>query len=286
MQSAQTSQLSQTKEQAQDVDKIFWLISESHYQLLRELDGCDGQVDLPATVTDNDHIIAIADNLGVPQENRFIDINPTFKKLKTSYKDVMKLSRKLTNDGKPHVIFVYAGGHGATDNEQQLFLLNSNDPSQAYFHLEYKLRVMVADILTLARIFGVFDCCRVPLKNLPGLAAGRGGGNQGGDTIEEEEDDPNKYFHIQACGPGGIAAADGGFAKRLLDCCIKFSQKEPEKGFMSWPSDFSRVKWKPGEMHTEGGDSYLMPFGPHAAKFLEESKSSKQEQPKEESKNP
>ena len=180
MQSAQTSQLSQTKEQAQDVDKIFWLISESHYQLLRELDGCDGQVDLPATVTDNDHIIAIADNLGVPQENRFIDINPTFKKLKTSYKDVMKLSRKLTNDGKPHVIFVYAGGHGATDSEklQQLFLLNSNNPKDACFHLEYKLRYLVADPLTLARMFAVFDCCRVPVKNLAGLVSdGRGVGN-------------------------------------------------------------------------------------------------------------
>jgi hypothetical protein len=67
------------------MDKIFWLLSESHYELLRELDGCDRQADLPATVTDNDHIIAIADNLGVPQENRFIDINPTLKDLKTSY---------------------------------------------------------------------------------------------------------------------------------------------------------------------------------------------------------
>ena len=151
----------------------------------------------------------------------------------------MKLSRKLTNEGKPHVIFAYAGGHGATDGEklQQLFILNSNEPKNATFQLEFKLRYLVADPLTLARMFAVFDCCRVPLKNFPGLAAGRGGGNQGGDDIEEEEDDPNKYFLIQACGPGGIAAADGGFAKRLFDCCLKFSQREPA-GFMYWPADF------------------------------------------------
>ena len=67
------------------MDKIFWLISESHYEKLRELDGCDRQNDLPATMTDNDHIIAIADKLGVPQERRFININPTIKDLKTTY---------------------------------------------------------------------------------------------------------------------------------------------------------------------------------------------------------
>ena len=95
----------------------------------------------------------------------------------------MKLSRELTSDGKPHVIFVYAGGHGATDGEklQQLFLLNSNDPKNATFHLEYKLRYLVGDPLSLARMFAVFDCCRVPVKNLAGLVGNGRGVNQGGD---------------------------------------------------------------------------------------------------------
>ena len=137
MQSTKTSKLSKIQEQAMDIVKIFWLISESRYQLLREVDGCDGQADLLATVTDNNHIIAMADNLGVPQENRFINVNPTLKDLKKSHKEILILSRELTHHKKPHVIFVYAGGHGATENEQQMFLLNSNDPSQAYFHLEY-----------------------------------------------------------------------------------------------------------------------------------------------------
>ena len=195
MQSAQTSQQSKEKK-AHELDKIFWLISESRYELLREVEGCDRQADLKATVTDNPHIIAMADSLGIPKERRFINISPKLEDLKASYKEILKISRKLTQDEKPHVIFVYAGGHGATDNEQQIFLLNSNNPKNAYFHLEYKLRFMVADLLTLARVFGVFDCCRVPMKNLRGLSDGRGFGLDGGDTIEEEDEALNKYFHI------------------------------------------------------------------------------------------
>ena len=176
--------------------KLFWLISESDYELLRGVNGCEGQSDLPATVTDNDHIIAIADGLGIPQDNRFININPDKKDLDKSYKEILKLSRKLDNEAKPHVIFVYAGGHGATDNEQQLFLLNSNDTKNAIFKLEYKLRHIIVDLLSCARIFAVYDCCRVPLKNFDAFKDGRGLGNQGGDTIEESENEPIKYFHI------------------------------------------------------------------------------------------
>ena len=80
-----------------DLVKIFWHISESRYNLLREIDGCDGLTDLPATVTDNEHITAIADNLGVPEENRFININPTIKDLKASHLEILKLSAKLTH---------------------------------------------------------------------------------------------------------------------------------------------------------------------------------------------
>ena len=87
---------------------------------------------------------------------------------------------------------------------------------------------MVSDILSVVRVFAVYDCCRVPLRNYPGLIAGRGSGNQGGDSIEDDDDAPNKYFHIQACGPSGIADADGGFAKRLLDCCVKYADRKPQ----------------------------------------------------------
>ena len=82
---------------------------------------------------------------------------------------------------------------------------------------------------------------------------------------------PCKYFHISACGPGGIADADGGFAKRLLECCKKYAGRNP-KGYMRWPHDFSKTRWAPGEMSMSGGEDYLMPFGPHAMKAVEENK--------------
>ena len=71
----------------------------------------------------------------------------------------------------------------------------------------------------MARIFAVYDCCRIPLRNFPGLVAGRGDGEEDEDSIEHDDNEPNKYFHIQACGPGGVAEADGGFAERLLKIC-------------------------------------------------------------------
>ena len=106
------------------------------------------------------------------------------------------------------------------------------------------------------------------LTNLSGLAAGRGaGGNEDEPTTDEEM--PNKYFQLQACGPGGIAAADGGFAKKLLDTCKKHAARTPA-GFMYWPRDFHKVKWAPGEIASSGGDDYMMPFGEVAAKARQE----------------
>ena len=50
------------------------------------------------------------------------------------------------------------------------------------------------------------------MSNMPGLATVRGAGgiDSGDDDFEDSE--MCKYFHIQACGPGGVADADGGFA--------------------------------------------------------------------------
>ena len=84
------------------------------------------------------------------------------------------------------------------------------------------------------------------------------------DSIEGDEDMPIKYFHIQSCGPGGIAQADGGFAKKLFDHCSKVSKRTPDANFMLWPIDFTKVRWNPGQIIMEGGAQYLMPFGQHA----------------------
>ena len=76
---------------------------------------------------------------------------------------IMKASRAHSTAEEPHLIFVYVGGHGATDDEKQIFLLNESDASQAMFHIEFKMRYLVSDALSTARIFGVYDCCRVKL---------------------------------------------------------------------------------------------------------------------------
>ena len=119
----------------------------------------------------------------------------------------------------------------------------------------------MSDLLSYGRIFAVFDCCRVKLDNMPGLVTGRGLGN--GDIEDDEGSDESamcKYFHLQACGPGGIADADGGFAHRLLEACNKFSERAP-KGYLELPRDILRIKWAPGETTNTGGDDYLVPFG-------------------------
>ena len=112
-------------------------------------------------------------------------------------------------------MFIYFGGHGASIKEQQLYLLNSENPKEATFNLEQKARSLTGDF-SLTKVFAIYDCCRVPLehiKELNKLYVGKG--------IEVVVDDfaatVVRYTHIQACGPGGIAEADGGFAKRFHD---------------------------------------------------------------------
>ena len=46
--------------------KFFWMITEDKYDKLRQIQGCENLQDLKATVSDGNHIKAIADNLGIP----------------------------------------------------------------------------------------------------------------------------------------------------------------------------------------------------------------------------
>ena len=73
----------------------------------------------------------------------------------------------------------------------------------------------------------IYDCCRVDLNQVKGLVGGRGAGADTSEEDEENEDMPCRYFHIQACGPGGIADADGGFAERVFKAAVKYSNKAP-----------------------------------------------------------
>ena len=143
------------------------------------------------------HIRRLAASMGIPEANTYTNNRSSLSDLKTTYLALPKMSRKKSAAEIPHVIFVYCGGHGATQAEKQLYLINSGDPANAMFQLEFKLRYLVKDQFSTCRIFGVFDCCRVNLTNMPGLAMGRGvGGDDGNDEADTDEEACCKYFHI------------------------------------------------------------------------------------------
>ena len=75
----------------------------------------------------------------------------------------------------PHLVFAYFGGHGATLNEKQLFLLNASESKHVSITAEVKLRrLALDDEFKCAHVWCVFDCCRVPLENMRGLQQGKG----------------------------------------------------------------------------------------------------------------
>ena len=85
------------------------------------------------------------------------------------------------------MLFVYIGGHGATLDERQMYLLNSSDPKSAFFAIEYKLRYLTNDPGSLIHIIAVFDCCRVNMAKIKGLNAGRGKIDGGMDTLSSDD---------------------------------------------------------------------------------------------------
>ena len=95
------------------------------------------------------------------------------------------------------------------------------------FQIEYKLRYLTKDDASKLKIMAIYDCCRVEMSAMPGLVGGRGNGCNSSEEDQEAENIPCRYFHIQACGPGGIAEADGGFAERIFNGAVKFSNREP-----------------------------------------------------------
>lgn len=186
-----------------------------------------------ATETDAEHILNLAKGLGIPEDHIYINNAATRDEVNSTYKEMRLVSKKLNYEKRPHTFLVYAGGHGASTNEQQLYLLNGSNAKATIINLEYKLRYLVKDEESLLKVFAIYDCCRVELKNIVGLAGGRAVGVDGGNSDEDDSDEepPCQYFHITACGPGGIADADAGFAERVLKFACKSANKAP-KGFI------------------------------------------------------
>ena len=70
-----------------------------------------------------------------------------------------------------------------------------------------------------------------------------------------DDEKPQSYFHVQACGPGGIADADGGFAQRIISFIIRKASTKP-RGSLVFPTDWTTVNWKQGEVVIKGAVPY------------------------------
>ena len=117
-----------------------WIITQMKYDNLRTIEGCEGLEDLEATKTDATHILNIARGFGIPESRLFRNDGSTFAELKATELKIRKMSSKMTEDGIPHTLLVYAGGHGASKDEQQIFLTNSAEAKNVPYQIEYKLR--------------------------------------------------------------------------------------------------------------------------------------------------
>ena len=53
--------------------KYLWMVTDEDYSKLRTLPKCDDLRDITASAKDRGHILTLADALGVPEENRFLD---------------------------------------------------------------------------------------------------------------------------------------------------------------------------------------------------------------------
>ena len=251
----------QAKPQAESLVVIGWIFNNSIYDKLRVIEGCEKLEDLKATPTDVEHIKKMFQCYGVKDENLYLNAEPDLKQLNATYIEIRKKSRALTGANQAHVILVYCGGHGATLDEKQIYLVNTDQPKLAMFQMQYKLRYLVHDIESKGRVFAMFDCCRIMLDKMPGLheaTIGKGVAQREAES-EEEEEACNRYFHIQACGPGGIAAADAGFAELLLKSSVKYAQREP-KGLVTFPTDWQNSNWGEGGIFSNGGMPYQVKF--------------------------
>ena len=119
---------------------MFFMVTEANYDKLRTVKGCEKLEDLEATITDREHMLTLADELGVPEQNRYICKSPTYEEFKATYEAVFKHTKKLSAQNKRHLLFAYFGGHGATKDEKQVFLLNASNKAKAMYEIEFKLR--------------------------------------------------------------------------------------------------------------------------------------------------
>ena len=91
---------------------ILWVLNVTAYPKLRKLEGCENYVDIPASK--NMEEIQKLKKM-VVYDHEFIDENPfNSDVVQTTFKEILKLCRKLTAEGKPHILTFYGSGYGIT----------------------------------------------------------------------------------------------------------------------------------------------------------------------------
>ena len=171
------------------------MISESNYDKLREIKGCESMQDLAGAALSRKAMTEIADCMEIEESDTYIDISPSVKDLKISYLKILKKSRQLSKDKKLHRIIVYVGGHGASDQLSQILLLNDSNPKKAPFHIEYKLRYLLScQPGSTAHIMVLFECSRVKLDSIPELKSGPWAGLENEENSVAGVDSTCRYF--------------------------------------------------------------------------------------------
>ena len=109
---------------------MLWYMSTGDYSKLREIQGCNSLKDIPNT-KDLKEIDKLKDFVGF--DHVFYLTDPTFKEMSKTFMDILKLCRKYTKENKSYMLMYYGGGHGVTNEEQQLITVNSNEPKSAVY---------------------------------------------------------------------------------------------------------------------------------------------------------
>jgi hypothetical protein len=209
-------------------------------------------------------VYKIVDSMGVPNdtEHRIISINPTKDQLQQAYKTILRKQVKHIHNNTPLFLFVYFGGHGVGHKSHQYCCLNSNNPNEALFNIEYKLRHFTENIMNTMRIFAIYDCCNTPLSCHKGIhEIFEGKGNADGiladPDVIRQDGDLCTYLHLSPARPSGIAAANAENVKKMLKWMEQYALQSPT-GFLRITSDI--VKIPGGNCVVSGGDEYLIPF--------------------------
>ena len=88
------------------------MFSNKDFGELRKIEGCERLADIK---TDNylEKIRKIKGSLGF--DHIYEDENPDFNKVQKTFKEILKRCKKMSGEGKPHMLMLFGIGHGFTN---------------------------------------------------------------------------------------------------------------------------------------------------------------------------